>query len=411
MTTALGIPTGASDFDLDIGDALAEAVIDHGAIAANVRTLRDQASAPVMAVVKADAFGHGAVPVARTCVAAGASWLGVTRIGEALALRRADITVPILAWLHDRDRAAAALAHGIDLAVSGAADLAAIARAAGPAPACIHLELDTGMNRSGCPGEDWVRLVRSAAELERMGAGRVVGIWSHLSHGGQPGAIATHRQLLMFRIGLDLARRAGLRPDIVHLANTAAVQANPALTRHDLVRVGAGIFGIGDGLRPAMTLRSRVVQVRHVPAGRGVGYDHVQRTTRDTHVALVPVGYADGIPRAATGHAAVWVRGRRAPLIGWVSMDQMVIDVGREPVAVGDEVLVFGPGDRGEPTARDWARWTGTNEHEIYTGIGSRVSRRHVTDGHGTEPPPTTTPSARASTPTDRQRGARGEAA
>ncbi|MDV3222007.1 alanine racemase [Intrasporangium sp.] len=384
MTTAIEIPTGAYDFDLDIGDGLAEAVIDHRAVAANLRALGAQASAPIMAVVKADAFGHGAVPVARTCVAAGARWLGVTRIGEALALRGAGITVPILAWLHDASRAATALAHGIDLAVSGATDLAAIARAAemsdgGTRPARIHLELDTGMHRSGCPGEDWVRLVRAAAELSRAGSVQVVGIWSHLSHGGEPGAIATHRQLLMFRIGLDLARRAGLRPAVVHLANTAAVQANPVVTRHDLVRVGAGLFGIGDGLRPAMTLRSHVVQVRHVQAGRGVGYDHVQRTTRDTHLALVPLGYADGIPRAATGRAEVLVRGRRAPLIGQVSMDQVVIDVGRDPVAVGDEVIAFGPGDRGEPTARDWAQWTGTNEHEIYTGIGSRVARRHVT--------------------------------
>ncbi|GAA6524325.1 alanine racemase [Intrasporangium sp. DVR] len=389
MTSTLEIPSGESDFDLDLGDGLAEAVIDHTAIADNVRTLRSQAGAPVMAVVKADAFGHGAVPVARTCLMAGADWLGVTRVAEAVALRRAGIDAPVLAWLHDGRLADVAIRHDVDLAVSSPIDLAALGRPATPRPVRVHLKLDTGMHRSGCPGEDWSRLVRAAADLERAGSVRVVGIWSHLSHGGQPGAIATHRQLLMFRIGLDLARGAGLRPDVVHLANTAAVQANPALTRHDLVRVGAGLYGIGDGLRPAMTFRSRVVQVRHLAAGRGVGYDHLHRTVHDTHVALVPVGYADGVPRAATGRAQVWVRGRRAPLLGWVSMDQIVIDVGPEPVAVGDEVVLFGSGERGkrgergergEPTARDWARWAGTTEHEIYTGIGSRVTRRHVAE-------------------------------
>jgi len=378
VTSTREIPSAQSDLDLDLGDGLAEAVVDHAAIAANVRTLRSQAAAPLMAVVKADAFGHGAVPVARTCLSAGADWLGVARIGEAVELRRAGLTAPVLAWLHDPRLTDVALRHEVDLAVSSPIDLGIIARHSVPTPARVHLKLDTGMHRSGCPGEDWTGLVRAAAELERSGSVRVVGIWSHLSHGGEPGAIATHRQLLMFRIGMDLARGAGLRPDVVHLANTAATQSNPALTRHDLVRVGAGLFGIGTGLSPAMTLRSRVVQVRRVAAGRGVGYDHLQRTTRDTHLALVPVGYADGVPRAATGRAEVWVGGRRAPLIGWVSMDQIVVDVGPQAVTVGDEVVVFGNGERGEATARDWARWSGTNEHEIYTGIGGRVTRRHV---------------------------------
>lgn len=208
--------------------------------------------------------------------------------------------------------------------------------------------------------------------------GKPTGVWSHLSHGGEPGAVATHRQLLMFRVGLDLARAAGLRPELVHLANTAAAQTNPSLTRHDLVRVGAGLFGIGEELRPAMTLRSRVPLVRHVPVGRGVGYDHVGRTRRDTHLARVPLGFADGIPRIATGRASVWVNGRRAPLIGRVSMDQIVVDVGPGSVSAGDEVLVFGTGERGEPTAAEWAAWAETKEHEIYTGIGARVARHHL---------------------------------
>ncbi|EWT03052.1 alanine racemase [Intrasporangium oryzae NRRL B-24470] len=355
---------------------LAEAVVDHDAVAANVRTLRTAAGTGLMAVVKADAFGHGAVPVARTCLAAGATWLGVTRIGEALELRHAGIDAPTLAWLFDPARAAEAVAAGVDLSVSSPADLAAVARVAG-APR-VHLKLDTGLHRSGCPGEDWSRLVTTAADLERASRIRVVGVWSHLSHGGEPDAVATHRQLLMFRVSVDLARTAGLRPDVVHLANTAAVQANARHTAYDLVRVGAGLYGIGEGLRPALALRSQVVQVRQVAAGRGVGYDHVGRTTRETQLALVPLGFADGVPRAATGRASVWVGGRRVPLIGRVCMDQVVADIGPEPVAVGTEVIVLGPGGRGEPTARDWATWAGTNEHEIYTGIGARVARRHV---------------------------------
>lgn len=356
--------------------ALGEAVVDLGAVAENVRRLRAASGTAVMAVVKADAFGHGAVPVARACVEAGATWLGVTRVSEALELRRAGLRTPVLAWLYDPARAGEAVAAGIDLSVTGPADLAAVTGVGGRPR--VHLELDTGLHRSGCPGEEWARLVRAAADLEAAGRLQVVGVWSHLSHGGEPDAVATHRQLLMFRVGLDLARSAGLQPQVVHLANTAAAQTNSSATGHDLVRVGAGLFGIGDGLRPALTLRSRVAQVRHVSAGRGVGYDHVQRTRADTHLALVPLGYADGIPRLATGRANVWVRGRRAPLIGRVSMDQVVVDVGPEPVTVGDEVLVLGPGDRGEPTARDWARWCETNEHEIYTGIGPRVARRYV---------------------------------
>ncbi len=363
---------------MTLAGELAEAVVDHAAIAANVGALRAAAGTPLMAVVKADAFGHGAVPVARTCLAAGASWLGVTRISEALELRRAGLNVRILAWLFDLAQAADAAAADIDLAVSSAGDLAAVARIArvGIRPR-IHLKLDTGLHRSGCPGEDWGRLVTAAAALEATGTVRVAGLWSHLSHGGEPDAVATHRQLLMFRVGVDLARAAGLRPEVVHLANTAAVQANPGPTAYDLVRVGAGLYGIGEGLRPALTFRTRVVQVRKVAAGRGVGYDHVGRTTRDTHLALIPLGYADGLPRAATGRARVWVGGRVVPLIGQICMDQVVAELGPEPVSVGTEVIVLGPGDRGEPTARDWAGWSGTNEHEIYTGIGARVVRQH----------------------------------
>ena len=371
-TAALAPPGPTS-----LAGELAEAVVDHGAIAANVRALRATAGTRLMAVVKADAFGHGAVPVARTCLAAGASWLGVTRVGEALELRRVGITAPVLAWLFEPSRAEEAVAADVDLSVSSPGDLAAVARATGRPR--LHLKLDTGLHRSGCPGEDWSGLVSAAAALESAGRVRVVGLWSHLSHGGEPDAVATHRQLLMFRVGVDLARVAGLRPEVVHLANTAAVQANSRHTAYDLVRVGAGIYGIGDGLSPALTLRTRVVQVRRVATGRGVGYDHVGRTTRDTHLALVPLGYADGIPRHASGGGAeVLIGGRRRPVVGRIAMDQFVVDVGDDPVSVGDEVVVFGDPATGAPTADEWAAASGTIGYEIVTRIGPRVGRTYV---------------------------------
>lgn len=387
MTVDHQTTTAATKLGEGVGDGLAWAHVDHDAIAQNVRTLARRAGVPLMAVVKADAFGHGAAPVARTCLAAGADALGVTRIGEALALRAAGLTAPILAWLFDIHQAGVAVAAGVELSVTRVEQLDAVVSLAA-SPGCgrplprVHLELDTGMNRAGCPGEHWAALTRRAAHLSDTGRLIVAGVWSHLSHGGDPQAIATHRQLLMYRVGLDLARAAGLRGFTAHLANTAAVQSNPALTRHGMVRVGAGLYGIGPGLRPAMTVRSRLVQTRRAAAGRGVGYDHHYRTARTTRLGLVPLGYADGIPRAVEGRAALWVAGRRVPVVGRISMDQVVVDLGDGPGAVGDEVTVFGPGEHGEPSVADWATWADTIEHEIYTGLGERIERRHTTSTH-----------------------------
>jgi alanine racemase len=359
---------------------MAEAVVDLEAVTHNARTLaRAAAGSELMAAVKADGFGHGAVPVARAALAGGATWLGVTSAEEALSLRGAGIGAPMLSWLHPFDQDYGPLvAAGVDVSVATAEALDAVAGLG--AAAWVHLKVDTGLSRGGAPLAEWGDLVTRARKLELAGDVRVRGVWSHLANAEAADAPEWRRQLRVLREAIAEARSAGLRPGLNHLANSAAVLQLPA-THLDMVRVGIGLYGVEPvpgrtfGLLPAMTLRSRVVLVKRVPAGAGVSYgpDHV--TDRETTLALLPVGFADGIPRAASGRGEVLVRGRRRPVVGRVAMDQCVVDVGDEPVRPGDPVVVFGPGDDGEPTAADWARWAGTNAHEILTGVGPRVHR------------------------------------
>jgi alanine racemase len=361
---------------------LAEAVIDLDAVAHNVSVIRSATAAEVMAVVKADAFGHGMVPVARTALANGATWLGVTSAAEALRLRAEGITAPVLSWLHgpgtDFGRLIAA---DIDISVSAIPYLEAVALSAQQfGRAGVHLKLDTGLARNGAAAADWPALVERAAELERCGLLEVRGIWSHLAEAGS--------QVAAFRAGLAVARSAGLRPGLRHLANTAAALSDPD-THFDLVRAGLGIYGVEPipsrryGLRPAMTVRTSVILVKRVAAGTGVSYHHTHTTSRATTLALIPLGYADGIPRGIDGEAEVLLHGRRCPIVGRVAMDQCVVDAGDLPVRLGDPVLILGPGQLGEPTAADWARWARTIPHEILTGIGARVPRRHLSLVHG----------------------------
>lgn len=356
---------------------LAEAVVDLSAVRDNVATFQ-QRLAPgteVLAVVKADAFGHGAVQVARAAIEAGATWLGVARADEALRLRAAGLTVPILAWLYDATELM--WLSDVDVSVSTVAELHQVISA--PTVHNVHLKLDTGLHRGGSSPDQWIELTRAAAHYEALGAISVRGIWSHLSHGDDVDATHSRRQLQLLRTGITLAKRAGLDPQVVHLANSAG-----ALTLEapdcNLVRIGAGLFGIdevGAGLRPAMRLVSKVAQVRRIRRGEGVSYGHDHVAPRDTTIALIPLGYADGIPRVTSGRASVLIRGRRMPVIGRIAMDQFVVDVGDVPVEAGIPVTVFGDGSQGEPTAADWADWAGTIQHEIYCGLGSRVPRRY----------------------------------
>ena len=369
-----------------------EARIDLQAIRDNVRALADRAAggAQVMAVVKADGYGHGLLPSARAAVEGGASWLGCAFLEEALAVRGAGLDVPLLAWLTTPgEDVAPAVAAGIDVAAYDVGQLEALA-AAGAATgttARVQLKVDTGLSRGGATPADWPGLCAAAARAEASGQVRVTGLWSHFAFAdGGPDHPVNGRQSALFAEALDVADRAGLRPEVRHLANSAATLTAPA-THYDLVRPGVSVYGLCPvpqlgspadyGLRPAMTLVSHVALTKRVPAGSGVSYLHRHTTTRDATLALVPLGYADGVPRSATSTAQVWLRDVRRTIAGTVCMDQFVLDIGDDEVAAGDEVVLFGPGDAGEPTAQDWADWLGTIDYEIVTRIGARVPRVH----------------------------------
>ncbi len=355
--------------------------VDLSAVADNTRRLVSTARGAVMAVVKADGFGHGTAEVAATAVANGATWLGVTSIAEAARVRESGVDIPVLSWLNPVDAdVLSACRHRIDLAVPSVRHLAAVVEAVSWSGyrVRVHLHLDTGMARDGAAPDEWPRLVAAARRAELAGQVTVVGVMGHLPRADEPGHPANETGRLALLRGVELARRAGLRPSVRHLAATAATLTDPS-THLDLVRVGAGLVGIDPSgstrLRGALRLTAPVVQVRRVPAGTGVGYGHTHVTDRPTTLALLPIGYADGLPRTASGRAEVLLAGRRHPVAGVISMDQTVVDVGDRHVEPGTGAVVFGPGDDGEPTVADWAAWAGTIPHEIVTGIGARVRR------------------------------------
>jgi alanine racemase len=343
-----------------------------------------------MAVVKADGYGHGAVEVARAALDAGAEWVGVAHIHEALAVRRAGIRHPTLAWLHTpRSDFGAAIGQDVSLAVSGPElDLVAdAARAAGRA-ARLHVKVDTGLGRNGAQPHSLPGLADRLAGLQKEGLVEVEGVMSHLAVADDVSrATETDAQRDTFLASIEVLEAAGVRPRVRHLANTAATLTRPDL-RFDMVRVGIGLYGLNPllsgketvpDLRPAMTLRARLSHVKELPAGHGISYGYDYVTTTPAVVGLVPLGYADGIPRSAVG-AHVAVNGRRAPLIGRVAMDQFTIELtaaveAGEDVSVGDFVEVFGAGP---VTADDWAAAAGTINYEIVSRIGSRVSRRYA---------------------------------
>jgi alanine racemase len=370
-----------------------EARVDLAAIRHNVGVLAERAAtgAKVMAVVKADGYGHGLVPTARAAVEGGAAWLGVAFVEEALALRAARLDGPVLAWLTTPDEdLRPAVSAGVDLGVYSVAELAAAAAAATATDviARVHLKADTGLSRGGAAVADWPELCEAAAKAEAEGTVRVTGLWSHFAFAdGGPDHPTNSRQAGVFAQALEVATTAGLRPEVRHLANSAATLTAPT-THYDLVRPGLAVYGLSPipqvsspadlGLRPAMTLLSTVALTKRVPAGSGVSYLHRYTTDAETTLALVPLGYADGIPRTATNTARVQVAGVRRTIAGTVCMDQFVLDVEDDPVAAGDEVVLFGPGTAGEPTAQEWAEWLGTINYEIVTRVGARVPRTYV---------------------------------
>jgi alanine racemase len=366
----------------------AEVRVDLDAIRANVARLCAATTAEVMAVVKADGYGHGAVPSARAALDAGATRLGVCTLPEAFALRNAGITVPVLAWLvgPGQPRQEAILAD-IDLSASSLEQLAEVAEGARHAgrPARVHLKIDTGLHRAGATVNDWPALLEAAAKAQAEGEIEVAGVWSHLVYADAPGHQTTDDQLSVFRDALDAADAHGLTPELRHIANSAATLTMPE-SHFDMVRPGLAIYGLSPiegetfGLRPAMSVRGQVVLTKRVGPGEGVGYGHAYFTRAETTLALIPIGYADGIPRALGNVGQLAINGRRYRIAGRVSMDQIVVDCGDDPVRVGDEAILFGAGDEGEPTATDWADDLGTINYEVVARFtGPRLP--HVLQG------------------------------
>ncbi|MFD7322251.1 alanine racemase [Streptomyces sp. NPDC059875] len=371
----------------------ARAEIDLGALRANVRTLRARVAphVQVMAVVKADAYGHGAIRCARAALDAGADWLGTATPHEALALRAAGITdARILCWLWTPgDPWAEGIEAGLDMAVSGMWALSEVVQAARETgkPARIQLKADTGLGRNGCQPADWPELVGEALKAEKDGLVTVTGLWSHFACADEPGHPSIASQLDVFRTMLDYAEKAGVEPEVRHIANSPATLTLPE-AHFDLVRPGIAMYGVspspelgtpGDfGLRPVMSLIGSVALVKQVPGGHGVSYGHHYVTEGETTLGLIPLGYADGVPRHASGRGPVLVGDRVRRVAGRVAMDQFVVDLGGDEPEPGTEAVLFGPGDRGEPTAQDWAEAADTIAYEIVTRIGARVPRVYV---------------------------------
>jgi alanine racemase len=375
--------------------ANAEAVVDLAAIRHNVLLLREHAgSSQVMAVVKADGYGHGATQVAQAAMAAGAAELGVATLDEAMALRRDGITAPVLCWLHPPGTDfAPALRSDIQLALSSTRqlhELLAAVKLTG-VTATVTVKVDTGLNRNGVGAAEFPSMLTALRQAAADEAIRLRGIMSHLAHGDDPDNPVNGLQAQRLTDMRNQARHQGVHFEIAHLSNSPAALTRPDLA-YDLVRPGIAVYGQtpiperGDmGLRPAMTLKCPVTLVRSVRAGEGVSYGHTWIAERDTTLALLPIGYADGVFRILGGRMSVLINGRLRPSVGRVCMDQFVVDLGPDAadVSEGDEAIIFGPGTHGEPTAQDWAELLGTINYEVVTSPRGRVVRtyRGVNDG------------------------------
>lgn len=379
----------------------AEIVVDLDAIRHNVGRLRelvaeglpDGTAAPaLMVVVKADGYGHGMVESARAARDAGAEWLGVATLDEALRLRAAGDSGRILCWLAvPGENFGPAVEADVDVSAYSTAQLDEVVAAARSVdrPARVQLKVDTGLSRGGAPRDHWAALFDAARKAEAAGDVEVVGVWSHFACSDEPGHPANDEQESAFREALELAAQAGLAPQVRHLANSAGALLRPS-ARFDLVRLGIASYGLTPapevvsspdlGLVPAMAVQGEVVLTKDLDAGAGVSYGHTFVAERPMRVALVPLGYGDGVPRHASNTAQVQLGGARGAVLGRICMDQFVVEA---PAAVraGDRVVLFGRGADGEPTAQDWADWCGTISYEVVTRIGGlsgRVTRRWI---------------------------------
>ncbi|MTE11639.1 alanine racemase [Nocardia sp. CT2-14] len=366
-----------------------EILVDLDAIAHNVRILAEHAAdAAVMVVVKADGYNHGAAEVARAALAAGARELGTTTVDEAVRLRAEGLTAPILCWLNTSDADyVSAITAGIEIGVSALVQLEAVAAAARQLgrTATVSLKVDTGLNRNGIPATEFPEVLDLLGRLVGDGTVRFRAIFSHLALADLPQHPANDMQRQRFLDFIATAKEHGLEPELAHLANSAAALTRPDLA-FDMVRPGIAVYGLSPipelsdfGLRPAMTFRARVLRVKRVAAGEGVSYGHQWIADRDTTVALIPAGYADGVPRPLSGRFSVWLGGARRTQIGRVCMDQFVVDLGENEAGVvaGDTAVLFG-GEPGHPRAQEWADTLGTINYEIVCGPRGRVVRTHL---------------------------------
>lgn len=372
-----------------VSRALAE--VNLAAVVNNVLTLKSAApDSQLLAVVKADGYGHGMIPVARAARSAGADYLGVAMPEEAIAVRESGDGGPLLCWLYaPSDDLAELVDRNVDLSVSSVESLEQVVAAARRVDrvARVHLKIDTGLGRNGATPADWEALVAGSLVRQGQGVIEIVGIWSHLACSDEPQSPVTGQQVEAFQTALAQADSLGLVPRLRHLANSGGTLWHPD-THFDMVRCGISVYGLSPGaavgssaalgLIPAMNVTAQVAMVKRVPGGHGVSYGLRYRTRRATQLALVPVGYADGLPRSGSGRLPVMIAGKRFTVAGTVAMDQVVIDIGDTRVRAGDQVQLFGSGSHGEPTADDWAEACGTINYEIVTRLGPRLPRRHL---------------------------------
>jgi len=366
----------------------ARAEINLAAIAENLKFIKSKTSAQVLAVVKADAYGHGLINVAKAAEKSGADWLGTALLEEGIALRNGGITKPIISWLTPiGEDFRTAINLDIDLSVSSIEllnEIILVGKSINKVPR-VHIEIDTGMNRGGF-GDDWGLLLPEIVKAVKANEIKAIGIWSHFARADEPNEVMNKTQLDEFTQKVKELNDAGVSPEFIHIANSAASLSNEAAHKN-IIRWGIGLYGLspdvinmGDskslGLKPAMKLFAKLQLVKAVKAGQSVGYGGTAITKSDTKLGVVTLGYADGVPRNANNSAGIFVAGKRAPIIGRVSMDQFVVDLGADSLAkTGDEVIVFGDGSQGEYTIDEWAKACGTINYEIVTRIGVRVPR------------------------------------
>jgi alanine racemase len=356
----------------------AEARIDLSRLSENIKLLKKKSNTKLLAVVKADAYGHGLVEVAKAAETTGADWLGVALLEEAVALRKNGIKIPVLAWLvPPGSDFQSAVDLDIDIAIADLKAFSEVSQLASKPR--IHIEVDTGMSRGGFLDE-WEDFLKS--DFSKV---NIVGIFSHFARADEPLEKQNIEQLSKFKEMVSQLEAVGVEPQFKHLSNSAATLMNPDAT-FDFVRTGIAMYGLspdvktlGDSnklsLKPVMQLRAKLHLVKNVPAGSAVGYGATKVTKSATKLGVVAMGYADGIPRVAL-NAGVFVNNHRAPIIGRVSMDQFVVDLGADSLAnSGDWVIIFGDGSHGEYTSDDWGAASSSINYEIVTRIGPRVPR------------------------------------